>query len=181
MTREVERLTKRVIDEVRVEPTCRRLMTVPGVGPLTALAFRATIDQPGPLSQVARCRRPSRPDAAALSVWRDRRAGPHQPMRRRTGPHRTLRGSPFAADPQHQMVGVASLGHEHRQAPGHGTRPRRGRPQAGGDPAPHVGRRQRVPLGQAGRQRPPSHDVEEFQFPPDEGGAASFPWGRWAR
>ena len=46
MTREVERLTKQVIDEVRVEPTCRRLMTVPGVGPLTALAFRATIDQP---------------------------------------------------------------------------------------------------------------------------------------
>jgi transposase len=46
MTREVERLTKRAIDEVRVEPTCRQLMTVPGIGPLTALAFRATIDQP---------------------------------------------------------------------------------------------------------------------------------------
>jgi transposase len=27
------KLTKRVIDEVRVEPTCRRLMTVPGVVP----------------------------------------------------------------------------------------------------------------------------------------------------
>jgi transposase len=46
MTEEVARLTRRVLDEVRVEPTCRRLMTVPGVGPLTALAFRATIDQP---------------------------------------------------------------------------------------------------------------------------------------
>lgn len=46
MTREIERLTKSVLDEVRVEPACRRLMTVPGVGPLTALAFRATIDQP---------------------------------------------------------------------------------------------------------------------------------------
>lgn len=46
MTREVEKLTRRVIDEVRVEPTCRRLMTVPGVGPLTALAFRATVDRP---------------------------------------------------------------------------------------------------------------------------------------
>ena len=32
MTREVDRLTKRVLDEVRVEPTCRRLMTVQGVG-----------------------------------------------------------------------------------------------------------------------------------------------------
>jgi transposase len=47
MNQEVDRLTKRVLDEVKVEPTCRRLMTVPGVGPLTALAFRATIDQPG--------------------------------------------------------------------------------------------------------------------------------------
>jgi transposase len=46
MSDELARLTKRVLDEVRVEPTCRRLMTVPGVGPLTALAFRATIDRP---------------------------------------------------------------------------------------------------------------------------------------
>jgi transposase len=46
MTREAERLTKRVLDEVRREPTCRRLMSCPGVGPLTALAFRATIDRP---------------------------------------------------------------------------------------------------------------------------------------
>ena len=46
MTDEVARLTKRVLDEVRVEPTCRHLMTVPGVGPLTALAFRATLDRP---------------------------------------------------------------------------------------------------------------------------------------
>ena len=46
MTQEVNTLTKRVLDQVKVEPTCRRLMTVPGVGPLTALAFRATIDQP---------------------------------------------------------------------------------------------------------------------------------------
>jgi transposase len=38
-------LTKRVLDIVRKEAVCRRLMSVPGVGPLTALAFRATIDQ----------------------------------------------------------------------------------------------------------------------------------------
>ena len=39
-------LTKQVLDIVRRDATCRRLMTVPGVGPLTALAFRATIDRP---------------------------------------------------------------------------------------------------------------------------------------
>ena len=30
----------------RTDPVCRRLMTAPGVGPLTALAFRAGVDQP---------------------------------------------------------------------------------------------------------------------------------------
>lgn len=46
MNRELERLTRHVLDAVRVEPICRQLMTVPGVGPLTALAFRATVDRP---------------------------------------------------------------------------------------------------------------------------------------
>jgi transposase len=47
MTTEAERLTRWAIDEAKLEPTCRRLMTVPGVGPLAALAFRATIDRQG--------------------------------------------------------------------------------------------------------------------------------------
>ena len=46
MLREFARLTKQVLDVVRAEPVCRQLMSVPGVGPLTALAFRATVDQP---------------------------------------------------------------------------------------------------------------------------------------
>lgn len=31
---------------VRADDVCRRLMSVPGVGPLTALGFRATVDDP---------------------------------------------------------------------------------------------------------------------------------------
>ena len=45
MLRELARLTKQVLDIVRQEKICRRLMSVPGVGPITALAFRATIDR----------------------------------------------------------------------------------------------------------------------------------------
>jgi len=45
MLRELARLTKQVLDIVRKEEVCRRLMSVPGVGPITALAFRATIDR----------------------------------------------------------------------------------------------------------------------------------------
>ncbi|ACL55673.1 IS110-like element ISMno22 family transposase [Methylobacterium nodulans] len=39
-------LTKQVMDLVKKEAVCQRLMSVPGVGPITALAFRATIDRP---------------------------------------------------------------------------------------------------------------------------------------
>ncbi|MGZ9103200.1 MAG: IS110 family RNA-guided transposase [Rhodoplanes sp.] len=46
MLREFTRLTKRVLDITRKEEICRRLMSVPGVGPISALAFRATIDRP---------------------------------------------------------------------------------------------------------------------------------------
>ena len=35
-----------MLDAVRLDPVCRRLMTVPGVGPVTALTFRATVDVP---------------------------------------------------------------------------------------------------------------------------------------
>jgi transposase len=40
------KLHKKLLTLVRDDGVCRRLMTVPGVGPVTALAFRATIDVP---------------------------------------------------------------------------------------------------------------------------------------
>jgi transposase len=46
MLKELGRLTKQVLDIARTEKVCRQLMSVPGVGPITALCFRATIDQP---------------------------------------------------------------------------------------------------------------------------------------
>ncbi|MDX8437917.1 IS110 family transposase, partial [Mesorhizobium abyssinicae] len=46
MLREFGKLTKQVLNIARQEQVCRRLMSVPGVGPITALAFRATIDRP---------------------------------------------------------------------------------------------------------------------------------------
>src|SRR3954451_10696348 len=46
MLEQLNRLTQQVLVIVRGEAVCRTLMSVPGVGPITALAFRATIDQP---------------------------------------------------------------------------------------------------------------------------------------
>jgi transposase len=39
-------LHKLLLDTVRNDPVCRRFMTVPGVGPIVALTYRAAIDQP---------------------------------------------------------------------------------------------------------------------------------------
>jgi len=39
-------LHRMVLDLVRDDPVCRRLMTAPGVGPVVALTFRATVDVP---------------------------------------------------------------------------------------------------------------------------------------
>ena len=39
-------LDKEIRCFVRADPTLRRFMTVPGVGPVTALAFRSTVDEP---------------------------------------------------------------------------------------------------------------------------------------
>ena len=39
-------LHKMLLLQVRNDLVCRRLMTVPGVGPIVALTFQATVDQP---------------------------------------------------------------------------------------------------------------------------------------
>ena len=43
---EFSRLHGKVLDIARNDATCRRLMTVPGVGPIVAVAFKSTIDIP---------------------------------------------------------------------------------------------------------------------------------------
>ena len=46
LCRELSKLDKILADTVRQDPVCRRFMTVPGVGAVVALTYRATIDQP---------------------------------------------------------------------------------------------------------------------------------------
>ncbi len=41
------KLDKRVAAEAKKDKVCRRLMTVPGVGPIVSLAYVSTIDIPG--------------------------------------------------------------------------------------------------------------------------------------
>jgi len=53
MIEELARLTRRLLDIVKHEKTCRQLMTSPGIGPINALTCRAAIDRP---ERVARSR-----------------------------------------------------------------------------------------------------------------------------
>ncbi|XWN31399.1 MAG: IS110 family transposase [Devosia sp.] len=41
-----KQLEKAILDHVKMDDVCRRFMTIPGVGPLTALAFKTWIDRP---------------------------------------------------------------------------------------------------------------------------------------
>jgi transposase len=43
---ERQKLDKRLGQAARSDAACLRLMTIPGVGPITSLAFRATVDDP---------------------------------------------------------------------------------------------------------------------------------------
>ena len=47
MKEQIERLDDAVLAAAKGSPACRVLMSVPGVGPITALAFAATIDDAG--------------------------------------------------------------------------------------------------------------------------------------
>jgi len=49
----LKQLDARIAAAVRGSPVCARLMTVPGVGPMTALAFVTAIDEPGRFARSA--------------------------------------------------------------------------------------------------------------------------------
>lgn len=46
LSRERERLDELILKAAKAEPVCRRLMTVPGVGPITAYSYWAAVDDP---------------------------------------------------------------------------------------------------------------------------------------
>jgi transposase len=54
LTKQIRRADRDVELQAKADPICRRLMTVPGVGPVTALRFVATLDEIGRFSSVHR-------------------------------------------------------------------------------------------------------------------------------
>ena len=123
-------------------PVCRRLMTIPGVGPVAALAFRTGVDDPKRFKR-------SRTVAAHFGMT---------PRRFQSGGgSTTAAASPSDGDRQvrqalfdaagsllkavSQSVRATHLGLAHHEAQRHQESHRGGIPQAGGDHAPDVARR----------------------------------------
>jgi transposase len=100
----------------RASSTCRRLMTIPGIGQLTALAFVAAIDDPSRIRRSRDNRRLSGPGSKALSVGRGRLRRRHLEMRGPTGADSAVRSRQCHADPLQRPTQAQGLGLRDREA-----------------------------------------------------------------
>ena len=132
-------LHRRLLDIVRDDDVCRRLMTVPGVGPVVALTYRATVDVPARFKNSKAVGAVVWTDAIPAPIRRERPPRRHIAMRRRDDAGHALRSGPGHADPHQQVVLAQGLGDEDRQAPRDEEGDRGAGASAGRDHAPHLG------------------------------------------
>jgi transposase len=128
-------LHRRVLAIVRDDEVCRRLITTPGVGPVVALTYRATVDVP------ARFRKSKAVGAVfgltCVSIGRERTQRQNIALRRRDDAGHALRsGSEHAAFDK--MVVAQGLGDADRQASRHEKGDRGPGTPLGRDHAPHL-------------------------------------------
>jgi transposase len=146
-------LHKMVLEIVRREPTCQRLMTIPGVGALTAITFLTTIDDPDRFSTLPRRWRASRSHATQIRIWRNRSEWRYFEVRRCDAQDHTLSGSACTSNPHPALVRVESLGCKGSQATRSSPRSRSGRTKISDRDASNLGRWKRVPMDPRGGDR----------------------------
>ena len=115
-----ERLHRLLLQVVQHDAVCRRLITVPGVGPVAVLSFKVGVDDPQRFA-------------------RSRTVGAHfglTPRRRQSG---------TSIDYEGRISKQGDVSAADRQTVEHAVRDRRGRAQARGHPASNVGQRNRLP------------------------------------
>src|SRR5262245_51242360 len=131
-------LHRRVLAIVRDDDVCRRLMTVPGVGPVVALTYRVTVGA-GPVQEL---------QGSGSSVWTDTRQVPIRrersnrrniTVRRRDDADDALRSGPDHAGAFDEMVLAQGLGDEDRQTSRDEEGDRGTGASVGRDHAPHLG------------------------------------------
>jgi len=129
-------LHRRLMAIVRDDDVCRRLMTVPGVGPVVALTYRR---RAGPLQELQGGRGGVWTDTLQVSIGRDQPNRRDIPVRRRDDAGGALRSGSGHADPHHQVVLAQGLGDADRQAPRDEKSNRGPGAPIGRDHAPHMG------------------------------------------
>jgi transposase len=97
-------LHRRLLAIVRDDEVCRRLMTVPGVGPVVALTYRATVDVPARFRNSKAVGAAFGFDAGQVSIGRDQPNRCDIKVRRRDDAGHALRSCPGHADPHQQVV-----------------------------------------------------------------------------
>ena len=173
---QLAKLHKMLLDIVRADPVCRRLMTAPGVGAIAALTFPDVCRQSCSVQPVEMHRRPLRAHTQAISVRRD---GPHRTsiqVRRCDDASGSLRGRIRGT---YEVTGPLEpsqgMGRGHRQAARNPKGGCRRRPQAGNHPPPHVARRDRLPLDSRESVTPLRARIDH-RAPPRRRRSL---WGRW--
>ena len=141
----VAELDKAIAARTTDDPACRLLMTVPGVGPVTALAYVSTIGAGRALRQVAQRRRLCRADLQALAIRRDGLCGAHLQARRRDAAQPADGGLPRPS--------AEGLGTTHQEADQLQEGLRGAGAPVGGDHAPHADHRRAVSAGRPSRPR----------------------------
>src|SRR5258705_2667261 len=136
-------LHRRLLAIVRDDEVCRRLMTTPGVGPVVALTYRATVDVP------ARFRKSKAVGAVFGLTCAKYQSGEVDRNGRisRCGDEMMRMMLYEAAQSMLVRSTKWSLGDEDCQAPRDEKGDRGPGTPVGCDHAPHMGRRHRVPLG----------------------------------
>lgn len=143
--RQLDRLSRIASDLARLNPICRNLMTIPGVGALTAVAFVAAIEDPRKFakSPSVGAYLGSRPNATS----RVKPTSAAASQNAATGLCASIcTKRQFAACRQPEMVVTQGLGHADRQALRHEQGQGGGRAETGRYHAPDVDHRRRVPL-----------------------------------
>ena len=131
-------LHRRLLAIVRDDEVCRRLMTTPGVGPVVALTYRATVDVPARFRKSKAVGAVSAADLLQVSIGRDRLERQNIALRRRDDAGDALRGSAEHAAFK-EMVMAQGVGHADRQAPRDEKGDRGPGTPAGRDHAPDLG------------------------------------------
>jgi Transposase IS116/IS110/IS902 family len=124
--------------------TIRRLMTVPGIGPITALAFASAIDDPSRFRKASSVGAYFGLTPRRLPVRRDRSAGPRLEGGRRDGETLPVRGCGGVADQSGRLVAAQGMGREVEQTDRLAAGRGRARAQTCGHFALHLGGWHRV-------------------------------------